>query len=163
MWMLGILFFLFTETNNAKQNQKQKLMFHLAALVLDIDDCFIPLFLWLSLKSWRKVFSKTTNGTTISWAMKEMTSVIYPFFFISFLLIIYSMPDFQCHAHCISTSHRRFEQKLKGLAVDCGENGKLRWKVYSHWKFLMEKGFFSFQARAGGEVFGWFFSFFFFY
>lgn len=46
--VLGWQVFLFiTETNPAKQNQKRKLMFSLAALVLDMDVVFIPLCLCL--------------------------------------------------------------------------------------------------------------------
>lgn len=126
------IYIFFTETNCAKQNQNQKLLFYLSDLVVSIDDCF------------DSVFSKTSSGMTISWTMKERL-VWYIHFCLSSLLIIYSMTD--CVAH-LDPYHTK---DLKVWKVDYGEDGTFRWKVYSCWQFLMEKGFFCFQARAGVE------------
>lgn len=62
-----------------QSRNRNKLLFHFSALVLGVDDCFIPCaFVCL----WKAVLSfQDTGDTAVSWAMKEThPSVIYPFF-----------------------------------------------------------------------------------
>lgn len=79
--------------------------------------------------------------------MRKNSSGINLLLFISFMLIIYSMPDFQCGTYFYIHIPQKIWAKVEGFGRWVWENGKIMWKLLSLWKFLMEKDFFSTKCK----------------
>lgn len=78
-------------------------------------------------------------------------SVTYPFFFMSFLLVIHTMPSFQCHTRRISTSSKRAEQELKVWQLIVGKMESLDEKPLA---IPDGKGSLIFPSKSrGGDIF----------